>query len=144
MGQWLKPRILEFQRGGHLHLEGIKENVWQKWHLKWELRHGAGVRAFEEPGGRVLPGLRSWKILWFGDRRPGCCPNLHLFIRKLRFREGKLCFQIHTASLSLLMKFRVITNQHRKEISVDNTRWTSVNHCLTERNFLKKYCMYFY
>lgn len=53
MGQGLKPRILEFQRGGHLRLEGIKENVW---HLKWELRHGGGVRAFEEPGGRELPG----------------------------------------------------------------------------------------
>lgn len=57
-------------------------------------------------GGRVWAVLGSRKILWFGDRRPGSSPNLHLLMRKLRFRKGKLRVQTHMANERLLMKFQ--------------------------------------
>lgn len=50
MGLQIKPRILGFYRGDHLHLEGMKETIQQKWHGKWVLGCGGGVRAFEEEG----------------------------------------------------------------------------------------------
>ena len=55
-----------------------------------------------------------WKIPWFRERRSGSDPKLYLFMRKLRFREGKLRVQTHIAHYRLLMKLHSESSQHMK------------------------------